>query len=434
MDIKTVTVIGANGTMGCNVSGIFASFGNCKVYMVCRDIISAEAAAIKATKSVKAEAIKVNLIPKSYCDLEECITDSDLIFESVAENLEIKKDVYLKILEFIKPNTIISTGTSGLSINELSECFPIELRSQYVGIHMYNPPYNMSLCEVIPSRVTNETMLNELKLYLKDILNRKVVEVKDAPAFLGNRIGFYFINEALRYADLYKDNGGVDYIDAILGPFTGRSMAPLVTSDFVGLDVHKAIVDNLYYNSKDYARSSFEMPDFATNLIKDNKLGRKSGIGLYKIERQVDGKKSIYVYDVLSDNYRPKEDYVFTFAKNMVRELRIGNYNNAFAVLLNNHSIEAQICTEFLIKYVLYGITAAKEIGESVHSCDDVMASGFDWAPPLSVIEAFGGVYEFKKLAYKHLGNQLEGSFDLNILLEDIPSSNYDYRPFFKAK
>lgn len=211
-------------------------------------------------------------------------------------------------------------------------------------------------------------------------------------------------------------------------------MAPLVTSDFVGLDVHKAIVDNLYYNSKDYARSSFEMPDFATNLIKDNKLGRKSGIGLYKIERQVDGKKSIYVYDVLSDNYRPKEDYVFTFAKNMVRELRIGNYNNAFAVLLNNHSIEAQICTEFLIKYVLYGITAAKEIGESVHSCDDVMASGFDWAPPLSVIEAFGGVYEFKKLAYKHLGNQLEGSFDLNILLEDIPSSNYDYRPFFKAK
>lgn len=118
----------------------------------------------------------------------------------------------------------------------------------------------------------------------------------------------------------------------------------------------------------------------------------------------------------------------------MVRELRIGNYNNAFAVLINNHSIEAKICTEFLIKYVLYGITAAKEIGESVHSCDDVMASGFDWAPPLSVIEAFGGVYEFKKLAYKHLGNQLEDSFDLNILLEDIPSSNYDYRPFFKAK
>lgn len=434
MNIRTVTVIGANGTMGCNVSGIFASFGNCKVYMVCRDIISAEAAATKATKSVKAEAIGVNLIPKSYSDLEQCVTESDLIFESVAEDLEIKKDVYSKIINYIKPNTIISTGTSGLSINELADCFPIELRSHYVGIHMYNPPYNMSLCEVIPSRVTDETMLNELKVYLRDVLNRKVVEVKDAPAFLGNRIGFYFINEALRYADLYRDNGGIDYIDAILGPFTGRSMAPLVTSDFVGLDVHKAIVDNLYYNTKDYARSSFEMPEFAINLIKDNKLGRKSGIGLYKIVRQANGVKSIHVYDVLSDSYRPKEDYVFTFAKNMVRELRIGNYNNAFAILLNNHSIEAKICTEFIIKYVLYGITTAREIGESIHSCDDVMASGFDWAPPLSVIDAFGGVDEFKKLASMHLGNELKDKLDLNILLEDIPSSNYDYRPFFKAK
>lgn len=72
------------------------------------------------------------------------------------------------------------------------------------------------------------------------------MQVKDNPAFLGNRIGFQFINDAMQYADRFKDNGSIDYIDAILGSFTERSMAPLTTSDFVGLDVHKAIVDNIY--------------------------------------------------------------------------------------------------------------------------------------------------------------------------------------------
>jgi 3-hydroxyacyl-CoA dehydrogenase len=65
---------------------------------------------------------------------------------------------------------------------------------------------------------------------------------------MGNRIGFQFINNAMQFAVKYKDKGGIDYIDAILSGFTGRSMPPLVTSDFVGLDVHKAIVDNVFQN------------------------------------------------------------------------------------------------------------------------------------------------------------------------------------------
>ena len=102
----------------------------------------------------------------------------------------------------------------------------------------------------------------ELKEYLSNKLIRTVVEVKDSPAFLGNRIGFQFINEALRYAERFKDNGGIDYIDAILGSFTGRSMAPLTTSNFVGLDVHKAIVDNIYEDTHDHAHETFVLPEF----------------------------------------------------------------------------------------------------------------------------------------------------------------------------
>ena len=434
MDIKTVTVIGANGTMGCNVSGIFASFGNAKVYMVCRDLESAKIAAKRAINSVKADAIGTNLIPKSYEDLEECISVSDLIFESVSENVEIKKDVYSRIVKFIKPNTVIGTGTSGLSINELSDCFPNEIKSHYMGIHMYNPPYNMTLCEIIPSDYTDKNLLFDMKVYLKDILNRRVVEVKDAPAFMGNRIGFQFINEALRYAELYRHNGGIDYIDAILGPFTGRSMPPLVTSDFVGLDVHKAIVDNVYNNSNDYAHDTFILPEFALRLISEHRLGRKSGCGLYQTILQTNGTNSINVYDIISNSYRPKEKYVFPFVNNMIKELKNGNYNKAFETLMKDQSIEAKICREFLIKYVIYGITTTRDIGESIHSCDDVMAMGFNWIPPLAVIDAFGGIVKFKELARLYLEDNMFLNVDLDIVLNDIPKSKYDYRSFFKAK
>lgn len=88
MNIKTVTVIGANGTMGCNVSAIFASFGNAKVYMVSRDMEKSKKAAIKAGNSVKASSIMNNLIPADYSMLDQCVSQSDLVFESVAENWE----------------------------------------------------------------------------------------------------------------------------------------------------------------------------------------------------------------------------------------------------------------------------------------------------------------------------------------------------------
>lgn len=434
MKIKTVTVIGANGNMGCNVSGIFASFGDTKVYMVCRELEAAKKAQVDATMSVKAEAIGKNLIPKTYDDLEGCISSSDLIFESVFEDISIKKDVYRKIVKYLQPHTIIGTGTSGLSINELSESFDEKLRHNYMGIHMYNPPYNMTLCEIIPSQYTDVNILNEMKTYLRFVLHRNVVEVKDEPAFMGNRIGFQFINAALQYAEIYKDNGGIDYIDSILGPFTGRSMAPLTTSYFVGLDIHKAIVDNVYNNTKDYAHETFVMPEFALKLISEHKLGRKSGCGLYQTVLNSDGTKTFNVYDIATGTYRAKEKYIFPFAKQMIKELKVGNYSRAFDWLVNDHSIEATICIQFLVKYVIYGLMITKSIGENIHSADNVMATGFNWVPPLAVIDAFRGVDNFMKIVFEKLPDNLLSKIDINGILRDAPKSKYDFRPFFKAK
>lgn len=207
IDIHTVTVIGVTGTMGANVAGIFASFGNAKVYCVGRDIQKVKKTIPRIVKSVRADAIESKLIPADFSMLESCVADSDLIFESTAENMDTKEGIAQRVGKALKKTAVSCTGTSGLSITVLAECYPEDLRSQFFGVHMFNPPYNMPLCELTPTVYSDQILFDKLKDYMRTKLFRTVVEVKDSPAFLGNRIGFQFMNEALQYADRYRDNG-----------------------------------------------------------------------------------------------------------------------------------------------------------------------------------------------------------------------------------
>lgn len=433
MQINTVTVIGANGTMGCNVAAIFASFGNAKVYMVSRSMKKSEMAVQRAVSSVRADSIAGNLIPADYSMLPQCVAESQLIFESVAEDFNVKMEIAALISEHVRDHTIIGTGTSGLSIEQLAKAYPEHLRSGFFGIHMFNPPYNLSLCELISTPHADPDTLAALKAYLSDTLHRTVVEVKDSPAFLGNRIGFQFMNCALQYAEKYKFNGGIDYIDAILGAFSGRSMPPLVTVDFVGLDVHKAIVDNVYQNAPDYERDTFVLPGYVSRLIDQGKLGRKAKGGLYKQTVISNGVRRMMVYDIASDTYRDRIDYQFPFALQMKEAIRMGDYQKAFSTLINNRSVEADICLEFLLRYIVYALHTVRNVGFHVHAADDVMATGFNWCPPLAMADAIGSVEEISKLVSERLDPAMLSEADWALLAETLAPSKYDYRPYFKS-
>ena len=393
MKINTVTVIGVTGTMGANIAGIFASFGDAKVYCVGRDIEKVKKTIPRIVKSVKADAIAKNLIPADFSNLEECVADSDLIFESSKEDITVKTEIATRVGKVMKPTAISGTGSSSLSITKIAECYPEELRAHFFGIHMFNPPYTLPLCEMTPTKYSDMKLKEELKEYLSKKLLRTVVEVKDSPAFLGNRIGFQFINEALQYADLYKDNGGIDYIDSLLGSFTGRTMPPLTTSDFVGLDVHKAIVDNIYENTHDYAHDTFVIPSFVSQLVAEGKLGRKSGCGLYQRIKYDNGLVRDTVYDINTGLYREIIPYVFPFADKMKKRVAEGDYVKAYEILLNNHSQEAEICLSFLLKYIVYSLYSTEEVGYDVSAADDAMATGFNWCPPLAMFQALSRVY-----------------------------------------
>lgn len=432
MNIRTVTVVGATGTMGANVAGIFASFGDAKVYCIGRDLEKVKRTIPRIVKSVKADAIARNLVPADFSMLDRCVAESDLVFESSSENIGVKTDIARKVGAALKPTAVSCTGTSGLSITEIAKYYPVALRSRFFGVHMFNPPYSMSLCELTPTVYTDRAVLAELRAYLEKRLYRTVVEVKDSPAFLGNRIGFQFINSALQYAERYKDNGGIDYIDAILGSFTGRSMAPLTTSDFVGLDVHKAIVDNIYENTDDYAHGTFVLPEFAGKLIEAKKLGRKSGGGLYQRVRYDSGLVRQTVLDINTGFYRDVIPYVFPFADKMKKYIAEGDYQKAFERLVNNHSIEAEICRYFLLNYIVYSLYATREVGYTIEAADDVMATGFNWCPPLAMYQAFSSVADVPALIGKTLPEVCR-KVNINELLAEVKPSKYDYRLYFRS-
>lgn len=432
MDIRTVTMIGVTGTMGANIAGIFASFGDAKVYCVGRDIEKVKKTIPRVVKSVKADAIAKNLVPADFTMLEQCVMDSDLIFESLKEDMSIKEEIATRVGKAMKPTAVSGTGSSGLSITRIAECYPAELRSRFFGIHMFNPPYTLPLCELTPTRYSDQALKEELREYLSRTLLRTVVEVKDSPAFLGNRIGFQFINEALQYAERYRDNGGIDYIDALLGPFTGRAMAPLTTSDFVGLDVHKAIVDNIYENTADYARETFVLPAFAARLVEEGKLGRKTGMGLYQLIRYDNGLKRQTVYDINTGLYRDVIPYVFPFADKMKKYIAEGDYQKAFERLVNNHSQEAEICLSFLLKYIVYSLYATEEVGYDITAADDVMATGFNWCPPLAMYQALSTVADVPALIRNRLP-EICAKVDVDRILAGVRPSKYDYRIYFKS-
>ncbi len=432
MEIRIVTVIGVTGTMGANIAGIFASFGNAKVYCIGRDIEKVKKTIPRTVKSVRADAISKNLVPADFSMLEQCVSESDLIFESSKEDIAVKNEIAKRVASSMRKDAVSCTGTSGLSITAIAECYPENLRSRFFGVHMFNPPYSMSLCEFIATKYSDHKVADDLKKYLSEVLIRTVVEVKDAPAFLANRIGFQFINEALQYAEKYKDNGGIDYIDAILGTFTGRAMAPLATSDFVGLDVHKAIVDNVYQNTNDYAHDTFVLPEFVQKLINEGRLGRKSNGGLYQRIVYDNGLKRQTVYDINTGLYRDVLPYTFPFADKMKKHFYSGNYQLSFDRLVNNHSQEAEICLSFLLKYIVYSLYAAKEVGYSIEAADDVMATGFNWCPPLAMYQALSLVADVPMLIRNRLPEICQ-RIDVDSYLADVKPSKYDFRPYFKS-
>jgi hypothetical protein len=179
-----------------------------------------------------------------------------------------------------------------------------------------------------------------------------------------------------------------------MGGFTGRAMGPLATVDFVGLDVHKAIVNNIYQNTKDGAHETFKLPGYIQKLIDSGKLGMKSGEGLTKRTKSAEGKREKFVYNINTNNYDPYPSFDLPFAREASKKIAVSDYRGAMDVIKNAKGFEAEICRYFLARYISYSLSIVEEVVENKENADAAMGFGFNWVPASAFVDFLGGVKE----------------------------------------
>ncbi|HLI80655.1 MAG TPA: 3-hydroxyacyl-CoA dehydrogenase family protein [Candidatus Binataceae bacterium] len=379
-----VVILGANGAMGATSGAVFAGAG-WEVVSLARDLDKAQAALVTAQNAARAEAVAERVKLGTYDEhLDEEIADADLIFESLAEDIELKKAFFERVDKCRRPDSIVASGSSGLSIAEMARGRSDSFRKHFLGIHLFNPPQVIVGTEVIPHPETDPKVTREACEMLAHQLGRKVIVTRDRPAFVGNRVGFKVLNECAQLSEEH----GVAFIDYVVGPHTGRAMAPLATIDLVGWDVHKAIVDNVYAHTEDEAHAAFRMPSFMERGIKAGQMGDKTPKqgGFYR----KDG-KSVEALDPKSGAYQtlPKPAPI-PFVERMKHYNREGRYAQAFGAFADARGAEADLMRRVILGYVSYALNRVGEVAESARDVDIIMSYGFNWAPPSAIVDLIG--------------------------------------------
>lgn len=226
---------------------------------------------------------KENLSLIEAGNLEDDLTrlkDVDWIIEVVVENLAVKKQVFAKIDEVKKPGAIVSSNTSGISIEAMAEGRSEDFRKNFLGTHFFNPPRYLKLLEVIPTKDTDPEVLAFMKTFGEDVLGKGVVEAKDTPNFIANRIGTYGLLVTVR--EMLKGGYSVGEVDSVTGPLIGRpKSATFRTLDVVGLDTFVHVANNVYEQVEGAEKEVFEVPAFMKSMLEKGWLGSKSGQGFF---------------------------------------------------------------------------------------------------------------------------------------------------------
>jgi 3-hydroxyacyl-CoA dehydrogenase len=205
----------------------------------------------------------------------EKIAEVDWIIEVVVENLQIKRDLLQRVEAVRTKGTIVSSNTSGIPLQAMSEGLSDEFKQHFLGTHFFNPVRYMKLLEIIPGRETLPEVLQFMADYGERILGKGVVWAKDTPNFVGNRIGVQGMVKAIQL--MVAEKMTIPEVDALFGPVLGRpKTAMFKTADLVGLDVLAHVAKNTYdLVETDEARDSFVMPQFVNTMIEKKFAGQK---------------------------------------------------------------------------------------------------------------------------------------------------------------
>lgn len=389
--IKKVAVLGS-GVMGSRIACHFAGIG---LQTLLLDMVpkgfeestkpaernklvnDALAAAIKSNPSpVYTKDVVKKITTGNFTDNMKDIASCDWVIEVVVERLDIKQLIFEQVEKYRKPGTLITSNTSGIPISMMAEGRSDDFKKHFCGTHFFNPPRYLRLLEIIPTKYTDQSVVDFLMSYGDLYLGKTTVLCKDTPAFIANRIGVFGMMAIMNLMDKMKLT--IDEIEALTGPIIGRpKSATFRTGDVVGLDtlvkVAKGVADNC---PDDEAKEIFAIPAWLNKMIENNWLGDKTGQGFFKKNKGAGGEKEILTLNLQTMEYGPRVKPKFASVE---AAKPIDDLKTRLKMLCSGSDKAGEFYKQFHFSLFSYISHRIPEISDELYRVDDAMMAGFGW-------------------------------------------------------
>ncbi|MBZ0277719.1 MAG: 3-hydroxyacyl-CoA dehydrogenase, partial [Anaerolineae bacterium] len=321
----------------------------------------------------------------------EWVSEVDWVIEVVVERLDIKQSLMAKLAELTRPDTIITTNTSGIPIQAIAEHLGPDFTRRFLGTHFFNPPRHLHLLEVIPHHNTDPEIVAYIKEFGSQVLGKGVVICKDTPNFIGNRFMSMSGMQAMNYA---LDNGyTVEEVDALTGPLIGRpKTATFNLNDLVGFDIAVHVARNLYDAiPDDPARDVLAHPKasaLSQKMLDNNWLGRKTGQGFYHMRKGASGEKELWALNLNTMDYepptKPRFDSVGQYRK-------VESLGERIRLLINADDRAGKYLWHMHAFYLAYASNRVPEITDTIVNIDNAQKWGFGHEMgPFEIWDAIG--------------------------------------------
>jgi len=281
MEIKKVCVLGA-GIMGAGITHVVAAAGfgvtmrDVEDLFVENGLTTIKGYLDRAVEKEKIEPEEATAIMgriKGTTDIKEATEEADFVIEAVVEIMSVKKEVFAELDAICKPETIIASNTSGLSITEIASV--TQRPDKVVGVHFFNPAPVMQLVELIRGFDTSDDTFGVSKALIERI-GKTPIEVKESPGFAVNRILCPMMNEAIfAYSE---GTASAEDIDQAMVLGANHPMGPLALADLVGLDTLLSVLEGLH---KEMGEDKYRPAPLLRKIVRAGHLGRKTGKGFY---------------------------------------------------------------------------------------------------------------------------------------------------------
>lgn len=390
MTISKVAVVGS-GVMGAAIAAHIANSGTPVLLfdIVPKDAKDRNELAKKALESLKdrdpaplVHRRKLKLM--TACNLEDDLgklKEVDWIIEAIIERKDIKQSLYKKLDEHRKPGSLVSSNTSTLPLKDLVEGMPERFRNDFLITHFFNPPRYMRLLELIPGSV-DSARVEMIRNFCDVKLGKGVVDCKDTPGFIANRIGIFWLTAALMHA--LRQKVTVEEADAVMGKPVGIPKTGVFgLMDLIGIDllplIAKAFGETL--PKDDTFLQMYKEPPLIMKMIADGYTGRKGKGGFYRINKEGGGKVKESI------NLQTGE-----YAVSGKAELAsVSDAKQGLRALVSHQDKGGKYAWAVLRDVLHYTASLIPEISDDIRRVDDAMKMGYAWKyGPFELIDRLG--------------------------------------------